>query len=85
MRDAAPILGATPRLSQNDPADFADTDDEVNRIYRYRNGFLLAGAGADRNGNILAGIVYGPPEFFRRRPDDTPSLGDRIFYSISQS
>ena len=52
-------------------------DGAVRRWYAYPGGYVLAGAGIDKDGSVLVGLTYGPTDFF----DETGTEGLAIFDS----
>jgi len=79
MEGFAELFPARPRPAGDSPeATFMGLEGEFVRTYRYKGGYVLAGAGTTEDGEIVVGAVFGPPDFYQS--DEV----DRVFFSFSQ-
>jgi tetratricopeptide (TPR) repeat protein len=73
------VLPSRPHSVAHDPFGFLSGPLSGRRLrYWYKGGQALAGIGADRDGSLVAAVVYGPRRFFD--PDRVP---DKIISSIT--
>jgi tetratricopeptide (TPR) repeat protein len=58
-------LGATPKFDSFADDHFMGLEGPVQNWYTYPGGYVKAGAGVDKDGSVIIGVVYGSNEFFQ--------------------